>query len=60
MAQWVNDPACLSRKRGQECTSRSSCCGSVVKNLTGIHEDKGSIPGLTQWFKDSALLQAAV
>ena len=26
---------------------RSFCCGSVVTNPTGIHEDTGSIPGLT-------------
>ena len=26
---------------------RSSRCGSVETNLTGIHEDAGSIPGPT-------------
>jgi len=34
----------------------SSCCGSVVTNVTNIHEDVGFIPGFDQWVKDLVLL----
>ena len=42
----------LKKKKGKK--KWSSCYGSVVMNLTSIHEDVGLIPGPTQWLKDLA------
>ena len=39
---------------------RSSHCGPVVTNLTSIHEDESSIPGLSQWVRHPALPGAVV
>ena len=35
---------------------QSSHCGAAEMNLTNIHEDEVSIPGLAQWVGDLALL----
>ena len=54
----VSLPSCVRSKRGKETfkkQTKSSHHGAAETNLTSIHEDAGSISGLTQWVKDLVL-----
>ena len=51
----------INKDRDTVVTSKVSGLGvpvvaQCVKNLTSIHKDVGSIPGLVQWVEDLALL----
>ena len=43
------------KKKKRILVGESSHCGAAEMNPTSIHEDEGSIPGLTQWVRDPAL-----
>ena len=45
----------FSRVAFMPAINRSSHCGSAVTNLNSIHEDVGSIPSPTQWYRHAAV-----
>jgi len=48
------------KKKNQKTFQGVPVATQKIKNLSSIHEDASSIPGLVQWVKDLVLLQDVV